>query len=103
MDQFRDISCYLKESANINTLWASLMIEECHRLGLTVSLSDKVILFASSLLFITRIQLFIRMSVHFINLKVSLGCVMCRLDATRLEYLTCAFMFVYIELHTYEL
>lgn len=35
MDQFQDISCYLKESANINTLWASLMIEECHRLGLT--------------------------------------------------------------------
>ncbi|KAI7754357.1 hypothetical protein M8C21_006045 [Ambrosia artemisiifolia] len=35
LDQSRDISCSLKESSNINALWASLMIEECYRLGLT--------------------------------------------------------------------
>ncbi|KAK9051156.1 hypothetical protein SSX86_027782 [Deinandra increscens subsp. villosa] len=35
LDQSRDVGCSLKESANINTLWASLMIEECYRLGLT--------------------------------------------------------------------
>ncbi|KAI3719962.1 hypothetical protein L6452_20868 [Arctium lappa] len=35
LDQFRDISCSLKESSNINTLWASLIVEECYRLGLT--------------------------------------------------------------------
>ncbi|KAM0047794.1 putative 2-succinyl-5-enolpyruvyl-6-hydroxy-3-cyclohexene-1-carboxylic-acid synthase [Helianthus debilis subsp. tardiflorus] len=35
LDQSRDISSSLKESSNINTLWASLMIEECYRLGLT--------------------------------------------------------------------
>ncbi|XP_071735709.1 protein PHYLLO, chloroplastic isoform X2 [Rutidosis leptorrhynchoides] len=35
LDEFRDINSSLKESSNINTLWASLMIEECYRLGLT--------------------------------------------------------------------
>ncbi|XP_024988553.1 protein PHYLLO, chloroplastic [Cynara cardunculus var. scolymus] len=35
LDQFRDISCSLEESSNINTLWASLIVEECYRLGLT--------------------------------------------------------------------
>ncbi|KAK1425534.1 hypothetical protein QVD17_20887 [Tagetes erecta] len=35
LDQIPDISCFLKGSSNINTLWASLMIEECYRLGLT--------------------------------------------------------------------
>lgn len=35
LDQFRDITLSLQESSNINTLWASLIIEECYRLGLT--------------------------------------------------------------------
>ncbi|KAL7603912.1 hypothetical protein Lser_V15G15247 [Lactuca serriola] len=35
LDQFRDIAHSLKQSSNINTLWASLIIEECYRLGLT--------------------------------------------------------------------
>ncbi|KAL4586503.1 hypothetical protein LXL04_011139 [Taraxacum kok-saghyz] len=35
LDQFRDITNSLKESSNMNTLWASLIIEECYRLGLT--------------------------------------------------------------------
>ncbi|XP_076898989.1 protein PHYLLO, chloroplastic-like isoform X2 [Bidens hawaiensis] len=35
LDQSRDISFSLKESANINAVWASLMVEECYRLGLT--------------------------------------------------------------------
>ncbi|KAL8268839.1 hypothetical protein R6Q59_002637 [Mikania micrantha] len=35
LDQSLDIGCSLRESSNINTLWASLMIEECYRLGLT--------------------------------------------------------------------
>lgn len=34
-------NCLIKECANINYLWASLIIEECVRLGLTVSSTSK--------------------------------------------------------------
>nr|XP_043623438.1 protein PHYLLO, chloroplastic [Erigeron canadensis] len=35
LDELQDVSSALKGSSNINSLWASLMIEECYRLGLT--------------------------------------------------------------------
>lgn len=37
----RGTNCFIKECANVNYLWASLIIEECVRLGLTVSSTSK--------------------------------------------------------------
>ncbi|PIA57589.1 hypothetical protein AQUCO_00600361v1 [Aquilegia coerulea] len=35
LDRPRELSCLLQGSANINSVWASLIVEECTRLGLT--------------------------------------------------------------------
>lgn len=37
LDQANNLLHKLKECPNINAVWASLVIEECSRLGLTVS------------------------------------------------------------------
>jgi len=36
LDHANELSHSLKESANINAVWASLIVEECTRLGLMV-------------------------------------------------------------------
>jgi isochorismate synthase/2-succinyl-5-enolpyruvyl-6-hydroxy-3-cyclohexene-1-carboxylate synthase/2-succinyl-6-hydroxy-2,4-cyclohexadiene-1-carboxylate synthase/O-succinylbenzoate synthase len=36
LDHATELSHSLIESANINAVWASLLVEECARLGLTV-------------------------------------------------------------------
>lgn len=37
LNQEAEVSSFLKDEANINAVWASAIIEECTRLGLTVS------------------------------------------------------------------
>lgn len=37
LSQEAEVSTLLKDEANINAVWASAIIEECTRLGLTVS------------------------------------------------------------------